>query len=166
MGYSLFSLDPGTVSWRFKALDSGFPFVLITAPADYRPLRHERQAAQPGFTVRALVFGAQAIEEVRYCLGEGLGLPMRLDEQGVWQAEATGAAGVAASLTLTVEARDATGRLGRHRLLPARAPYQPPCQPGAARIGAWEENGGFGHAAGPQPQRKTKQFNQRSVPTS
>ncbi len=145
-------------SWRFKALDSGFPFVLITAPADYRLLRHEQQAVQPGFTIRALIFGTQAIAEVRYWLGEGPGLPMRLDEQGVWQAEATRAAGAAPFLTLTVEARDITGRLGRHRLLPALPPYQPLHRPGAgsdaASIGAWEENGISGTQLGPNRNAK------------
>jgi Icc protein len=31
VGYSLISLDGDIVSWRFKPLDGGFPFVLITA---------------------------------------------------------------------------------------------------------------------------------------
>jgi 3',5'-cyclic AMP phosphodiesterase CpdA len=36
VGYSIVALDGGVVSWRFKALDDAFPFVLITAPADRR----------------------------------------------------------------------------------------------------------------------------------
>ncbi|HET9503517.1 MAG TPA: metallophosphoesterase [Hymenobacter sp.] len=154
VGYSLISLDQGVVSWRFKPLDGSFPFVLITAPADYRLLRHAGQAVAEQFTVRAVVFGANDVAEVVCWLGDdGPRLPMQRDAHGVWQATATCPAGAGQRLPLTVEARDATGRPGRHRLLLALAPYQPPPRPGAgsdaASIGAWEENGILGTQLGP-----------------
>lgn len=110
VGYSLISLDQGIVSWRFKPLDSGFPFVLITAPADYRLLRHAGQAVGAQFSIRAVVLGAHAVAEVRYQLAAGPWLPMLPGATGVWQAEAECPAGAALPLLLTVEARDATGR--------------------------------------------------------
>ncbi|RZK31782.1 MAG: metallophosphoesterase, partial [Hymenobacter sp.] len=76
VGYSLISLDGGVVSWRFKPLDGGFPFVLITAPADYRLLRYAEQAIQQQVTIRTVVFGGQPIVEVRYWLNEETPLAM------------------------------------------------------------------------------------------
>jgi hypothetical protein len=154
VGYSLISLDQGIVSWRFKPLDGSFPFVLITAPADYRLLRHAGQAVAGHFIIRAVVFGANAVETVHYWLGDdGPRLPMQRDAQGVWWAAATCPAGAGPRLPLTVEARDTTGRPGRHQLLLALAPYQPPPQPDAgsdaASIGAWEANGILGTQLGP-----------------
>jgi len=155
VGFSLVSLDQGVVSWRFKPLDAVFPFVLITAPADYRLLRHAGQAVGAQFTVRAVVLGAEEVQQVAYWLGDDDAprQPMQRDAVGVWWATASLPAGAAARLPLTVEARDATGRPGRHQLRLAVAPYQP--QPRAAAgsdatsIGAWEENGIMGTQLGP-----------------
>src|SRR5216683_2669966 len=36
VGFSLAAIDRGVVSWRFKPLEAGWPFVLITSPADRR----------------------------------------------------------------------------------------------------------------------------------
>jgi hypothetical protein len=153
VGYSLTSLDQGVVSWRFKPLDGGFPFVLITAPADYRLLRHAGQAVGAQFIVRAIVFGANDVASVQYQLAAGPWLPMQLDAAGVWQAEATCPAGAALLLLLTVQARDATGRPGRHQVQLAPAPYQLPARLGAGSdstsLGAWEDNGILGTQLGP-----------------
>jgi len=154
VGYSLVSLDQGIVSWRFKPLDGGFPFVLITAPADYRLLRHASQAVAQQFLVRAAVFGANDVATVTYWLGDdGPQLPMQRDAQGVWWAEATRPASAGPLLALTVEAHDATGRPGRHQVRLALAPYQLLPRPGAGsddvRIGAWEANGILGTQLGP-----------------
>ncbi|TVT43668.1 metallophosphoesterase [Hymenobacter setariae] len=165
VGYSLISLDGGIVSWRFKPLDNSFPFVLITAPADYRLLRHAEQVVAASFTIQALVFGAHAVTEVVYWLDEGPRLPMQPDAHGVWQAEATW---TTPFHTLTVAARDATGRLGRHQLVPALSPSQLLGQPGlgsdAVSIGAWEENGILGTQLGPN--RNAKPLNHRPSPSS
>jgi 3',5'-cyclic-AMP phosphodiesterase len=153
VGYSLTSLDQGIVSWRFKPLDGGFPFVLITAPADYRLLRHAGQAVGAQFSIRAVVFGANAVASVQYQLASDSWRPMQLDAAGVWQAAATCPAEATLPLLLTVEARDITGRPGRHQLQLAPAPYQPPPRLGAGSdatsVGAWEENGILGTQLGP-----------------
>ncbi len=153
VGYSLVSLDQGIVSWRFKPLDGAFPFVLITAPADYRLLRHASQAVGAQFSIRAVVFGANAIASVQYQLASGPWLPMQLDAAGVWQADAACPVGATLPLLLTVEARDVTGRPGRHQVQVAPAPYQPLSRSGAgsdaSSIGAWEDNGILGTQLGP-----------------
>lgn len=158
VGYSLISLDGGIVSWRFKPLDGAFPFVLITAPADYRLLRNADQTIQQHVSIHAVVFGGQPITAVHYWLGDGPRLAMQLDDYGIWRAAATVPAFTTALLPLTVEARDATGRLGRHQLTLARAPYQPPQRLGAGSdatsIGAWEENGIMGTQLGPNRNAK------------
>jgi len=153
VGYSLVSLDQGVVSWRFKPLDGSFPFVLITAPADYRLLRHAGQAVGPQFLVRAVVFGANAVASAHYQLAGGPWLPMQRDAAGVWWAAASRPAGATLPLPLTVEVRDSTGRPGRHQVQLAPAPYQLPARPGAgsdaASLGAWEDNGILGTQLGP-----------------
>ena len=154
VGYSLISLDQGIVSWRFKPLEGSFPFVLITAPADYRLLRHAGQAIGAQFVVRAVVFGANDVAAVHYWLGDdGPRWPMQRDAQGVWWAEAACPVAAGPRLPLTVEARDSTGRPGRHQLRLALAPYLAPPRAGAgsdaASIGAWEENGILGTQLGP-----------------
>ncbi|MDO7883923.1 metallophosphoesterase family protein [Hymenobacter cheonanensis] len=158
VGYSLTSLDQGIVSWRFKPLDAAFPFVLITAPADYRLLRHASQAVGRQFTIRAIVLGANAVASVQYQLAGGSWQPMQRDAAGVWQAAAACPAGATLPLSLIVEARDATGRPGRHQVQLAPAPYQPPPRPGAgsdaARLGAWEDNGILGTQLGPNRNAK------------
>ncbi len=57
VGYSLVTLDRGVVSWRFKALDDAFPFVMITTPADHRLMRQPNQAVKGLTEVQAVVFG-------------------------------------------------------------------------------------------------------------
>ena len=160
VGCSLISLDAGVVSWRFKPLDSGFPFVLITTPADYRLLRHPSPADWQAVLIRAVVFGGQPVIEVQYWLDEGPRLAMQADAHGTWQAEATRPAKADFS-TLTVEARDSTGRLGRHQITLAPPAYQPPSRPGtasdAASIGAWEANGILGTQLGPNRNAKSPQ---------
>lgn len=92
-------------------------------------------------------------------LGEGPQLAMQLDADGVWQATTTLPAGAGPLAALTVEARDATGRLGRHQLTLAVAPYRLPHKASAgsdaASIGAWEENGIMGTQLGPNRNAKS-----------
>ncbi|HEV7439267.1 MAG TPA: metallophosphoesterase [Methylobacterium sp.] len=55
VGYAVVAIDGGVTSWRFKPLDQGWPFVLITSPADRRVATAAR-ADVPLMPVRALVF--------------------------------------------------------------------------------------------------------------
>jgi len=160
VGCSLISLDGGVVSRRFKPLDSAFPFVLITTPADYRLLRHPSPADWQAMLIRAVVFGGKLITEVYYWLDAGPRLAMQPDAHGTWQAEAMRST-TATFSTLTVEAHDNTGRLGRHQITLAPPAYQHPSQPGtasdAASIGAWEANGILGTQLGPNRNAKPPQ---------
>ena len=58
VGYSVIAADAGIVSWRFKALQDAFPFVLIASPADYRLVRKkERLVSGQGTAVMPIPSG-------------------------------------------------------------------------------------------------------------
>jgi hypothetical protein len=152
VGYSIASLDAGIVSWRFKALDDAFPFVLITAPADHRLIRDPGQVVTGLMEVRALVFDRRAIRSVACRVEQDEWTPMSLAPGArLW----TGRLLVPADtlVTLTVEAVDETGRPGQHMIKAATPAYMPPCRArtgsDAASVGAWPENGIFGTQLGP-----------------
>lgn len=73
VGFSIAAVDRGVVSWRFKTLESSWPLVMITSPADRRLAMHD--AVTPD--IRASAWGASAIRSAQF----------RID-QGPWQAMA------------------------------------------------------------------------------
>ena len=151
-GYSIATFDDGIVSWRFKPLDDGFPFVVITAPADHRLIRRSTQDASGRRSVRAMVFGQRRVAHVACRIDDGAWTAMRLSEDGrVWSAETEFPS--IPVCNLTVRARDEAGRLGEHRLQPASPAFVPPPRQrrgsDADSIGAWPENGILGTQIGP-----------------
>src|SRR5258705_1890379 len=60
VGFALAAIDRGAVSWRFKMLESPWPFVMITAPADRRLVT---QLDPASCEVRASAWGAVPIAE-------------------------------------------------------------------------------------------------------
>jgi Icc protein len=76
-GFSLAAVDGGAVSWRFKTLDSSWPFVLITAPADRRLMTGSHQVAGEDCVIRASAFGAVPIAEAAFSIDSGKWRPMR-----------------------------------------------------------------------------------------
>src|SRR5258707_4123104 len=64
VGFSVMAVDQGVVSWRFKPLDTAWPFVLITSPADHRLITNAEvrdQVAHGPFDVRALAWSGDGI---------------------------------------------------------------------------------------------------------
>jgi hypothetical protein len=156
-GYSLTTIDRGVVSWRFKALDDAFPFVVITSPADHRLLRHPNQKVQSDCEIRALVFGSLAIKRVA-CQLDGQWTSMtRGEAENLWTARLTINTDQP-TVSLTVRAEDESGRLGQHILEIATNAYVPASRPrrgsDAAAIGAWPENGILGTQLGPNRNAK------------
>lgn len=153
VGYSLISIDQGTVSWRFKALHDAFPFVLITTPADYRLWREDDQPHPEGTTVvRAIVCGKRPISRVTCQLNQDAPIPMRLSPDGdVWAVEL--AIPQENPLTITVEATDSTGRPGRHTIeliTPfSHRTIRYKAGSDADSIGGWPQNGILGTQLGP-----------------
>jgi Icc protein len=74
VGFSLASVKDGVVSWRFKPLQSLWPFVMITSPADHRLVT---DIGRPGhvisgtFPVTARVFGSSAAVACRCRINDG-----------------------------------------------------------------------------------------------
>ena len=152
VGYSIVTLDDGRVSWRFKALDDPFPFVVITAPADHRLIRGSSQSVEASTEVRALVFGGRPIARAACQVEDGAWTPMtRAPGERFWKARVP--VPVGRLVTLTVEALDESGRPGRHTIRAATHAYVPPVRmrdgSDAATIGGWPENGIFGTQLGP-----------------
>lgn len=152
VGYSIATLDGGVVSWRFRALDDGFPFVVITAPADHRLIRGEDQRVGARCTVRALVFGASATRRVACRVEGGEWAEMaRADGSDLWSADLDLPGD--RLVGIEVHAVDALGRPGVHAIRAAGPGFAPPHR--AARgsdadsVGAWPENGIFGTQLGP-----------------
>jgi hypothetical protein len=156
VGYSIATFDDGIVSWRFKALDDPCPFVVITAPADHRLMRHPVQAINGSSEVRALVFGARVIKSVACQVGDAWTLMTPTSGGRVWTASVPIPS--ERFVTLTVQAVDETGRPGQHTIQAATRAFVPPVRlrngSDAASVGAWPENGIFGTQLGPNRNSK------------
>ncbi|GEP05364.1 metallophosphoesterase family protein [Methylobacterium oxalidis] len=151
VGFAVAAIDAGVVSWRFHPLATGWPLVLVTAPADRRLAHDAAQAVGAETEIRALVLGDAPIAECRFSIDGGPWLPMtRPDGERCHRArlalppEARG---------IAVRATDARGRTTEDRVEPARdaACIRRSEAPGsdAAAIGAWPERGLLGTQLGP-----------------
>ena len=82
-GFAFIAIDDGAVSWRFKTLNSSWPFVMITSPPDRRLVVHDTPpnvAAQ--CKVRASVWGAAAIVKAEARSDDGEWQPMAIEAHG------------------------------------------------------------------------------------
>lgn len=156
-GYAIASYDNGVVSWRFKALDEGFPYVLITSPCDHRLMRHQQQKVSGRCVVRAHVFGGRKLASVE-CAISKRACAMNSKDGRLWETELDSPD--QNLLTITVRATDDSGRIGQHTILAPGATYAVPHRTGrgsdAASVGAWPENGILGTQLGPN--RNAKPF--------
>lgn len=158
VGYSLITIDNGTVSWRFKPLDDPFPFVMITAPVDYRLIKDEKEKIVDIAEIHATVFGSRDLKSVHCKVGDNDDwLPMTSDNGKHYKASVNTLPDTA-KVTFTVEATDETGRPGRHSII---APGQSftiteRVQDGSNHnvVEAWPENGIFGTQLGPNQNGK------------
>ena len=152
VGYSVATLDRGIVSWRFKALDDAFPFVVITAPADHRLMRGPAQRVEGRCTGRARVFGATPPRSVVCRVEDGVWIAMtQAPGLRTWSAELDLPGD--RLVTIEVQAVDASGRPGLHVIRAAGPGHRLPARDArgsdADAIGAWPENGIFGTQLGP-----------------
>jgi 3',5'-cyclic-AMP phosphodiesterase len=151
VGYSFATIDSGVVSWRFKALDDPFPFVIITAPTDHRLMRGLDQTITGKTEVRAMVFGARSIQNVDCRIGDAWVEMRRSPEDNLWVASLTFPA--EPLVPLTARAVDESGRPGQHTIVVATRIYTAAVRSrngsDAASIGAWPENGIPGTQLGP-----------------
>jgi hypothetical protein len=151
-GFSIAAVDGDGASWRFKAADSPWPWVMITSPVDER-LSVDRAAFDPrgGLTVRALVLGQDVSGvEVRVDGGESLAMAAVPAEVGMWSA-AVGPVSEGRH-TIRVLAHGGSGILAHDEIVVCfPAPKRKPSVLGThdSRIGAWPEHGLLGTRLGP-----------------
>ena len=85
VGFSFAALDGDAVSWRFKPLESPWPFVMITAPADRR-LDLAEEGTAPARLVRASAWGAASISDAEFRVDDGPWRAMSLEGRGIFSA--------------------------------------------------------------------------------
>lgn len=145
VGYSLVTVDDDIVSWRFKPLDAGFPFVMITAPADHRLTRGAGQTVEGAVEIRALTVGRRPVAKVECKVEDGgWGSMTRQEGSRLWCATTAMAPQASPLVTIEVRAWDQSGRPGTHTIRAATTAWTPPKRAGngsdADSIGAWPEN--------------------------
>ena len=149
-GFSIAAVDGRTVSWRFKPLDTAWPFVLVTQPADRRLVTDANQIVDDPFLVRAKVVGDAPIESVEVQVGDGAWVSMAPVPGGItlWEAHC-----LAPGADVRVRARDAQGREDEDQVEPARPGWTAPERTADGsdqdRVGAWPEKGILDTQLGP-----------------
>lgn len=126
VGFSLVSLNQGVVSWRFKPLESPWPFVMITSPSDYRlvtDLKCPTHVVSGEFTATARVFGAEKSGCARRVNDEPWDSMHRAaySSHREWCSVAP-----AGRFTLTVEATDPSGNTDADTICVATPGFRPP----------------------------------------
>lgn len=150
-GFSIAALDGDFVSWRFKTLESTWPFVMITAPSDRRLATSPSAATH----VRAKVFGENIVSVLLAIEGDAP-QPMTRDERdpSIWAAALPSRyndTGVALSVT----AVDAEGARDTDRIEWGGAAYRPEAVADAVfgtdahAVEPWPEHGVLGTQLGP-----------------
>ena len=162
VGFSIGALDGGVASWRFKTLEQGWPFVLITAPADHRltPKPAAPALLPRGTTdIRARVWSGDGIAAVHARIGDGAEQTMVMDTQddaeaGVWQCCVPSPADGLHELVVT--AQDKAGGSDQDRIMVRVSRNGVPtakARDGTAFdgliVGAWPEKGIPGTQLGP-----------------
>jgi 3',5'-cyclic-AMP phosphodiesterase len=135
------------VSWRFKPLQSSWPFVMITSPADRRlaigphPEANIRQ-------VRASAWGAASIAQAEFRIDDQEWLPMYGGDGGQFGSELMAPDGL---FRLSVRVTDQQGDRDTDTI--EVAPYRPmgrqPTGSDAGSVGIWPERHLFGTRLGP-----------------
>lgn len=149
-GFSVAAVEGRGVSWRFKPIESAWPFVLITRPTDRRLSTQASQTNDNAPVVRAKVLSDTAITAVEMRADAGMWTPMRRVPDGVALWEAPVPAGTS---YLAVRSLDAKGRSDQDQVEPIghgwTAPERRADGSDADRIGAWPERGIMGTQLGP-----------------
>jgi hypothetical protein len=146
VGFSFAAIDGGVVSWRFKPLQSPWPFVMITSPADRRLALSYRETQTPR-QVRACAWGATSIIQAEWRVDDGPWQPMSAGDRGTFRAPLLIDLD---SFGLEVRVTDRSGASHTDRV---------DCEQGkvirkstgsdAGTIGAWPERHLFGTQLGP-----------------
>jgi len=146
VGFCFAALDGDVVSWRFKPLDSLWPFVMITAPADRRLDLNEADAAPPRH-VRACTWGAAPVSDAEFRVDGGPWRAMSLEDRGIFSAPF-----VTSQKTFRLEVRvtDENGAVATDAIeCDTNSARRTSTGSDAGSIGAWPERHLFGTQLGP-----------------
>ncbi len=155
-GFSIAAVDGRGVSWRFKALDQAWPFVLVTCPVDRRLVITADQVVSGPFVARVQVLDDAAIVAVDVQVDEGewsAMSPVR-GKAALWQALLALPGAV-----VRVRALDVQGRTDEDIVEPAGRDWTPLRRHAdgsdADRVGAWAQKGIFDTQLGPNRRGRT-----------
>lgn len=157
VGFAIAAIDQGVVSWRFKPLESPWPFVLITSPSDRR-LVIDRGAPMPlmagRISVRASVWGGAGALDVTCRIGNGPVQRLTTAGRGLYTGEIDlpDRADDTGHCALYVSASDTQGNRDEDVIELANAPAAAPIRStGSDRnsIGAWAHRHLLGTQLGP-----------------
>ena len=144
VGFSIAAVDRGVVSWRFKTLDSAWPFVMITSPPDKRLAMDTAPASE----IRAAAWGAAPIRSADVRVDESAWQPMKKTGGNLFSA--------AADLSgqrrrIEVRVTDDNGNTGSDTIEidAARASERTSLGSDRNAIGAWPERHLMGTQLGP-----------------
>lgn len=158
VGYAVVAIDGAAVSWRFKPLQSTWPFVLITSPADRRLATRAPTVSGGKIYVRAVAFSDRSSVDLRcdYSVDGGAWYPMTIGAGNTFVASVPWPAG---SRSVSVRVQD--GRacypdfIDVDTIEPAALDFvapSAPTRPGSdaqALLTPWPERGSRGDQLGP-----------------
>ncbi|WP_342713305.1 metallophosphoesterase [Bradyrhizobium sp. B124] len=146
VGFSFAALDGDVVSWRFKPLDSPWPFVMITSPADRRLDLREAEAA-PTRLIRACAWGAATVTSGAFRVDDGPWSPMSPGDRGIFTAPILAGRGM---FRLEVRVTDENGATDSDVIeCDASGVGRSSTGSDAGSIGAWPERHLFATQLGP-----------------
>lgn len=151
-GFSIAAVDGEWASWRFKAANLSWPFVMITSPADERLCVNAASLDQTdGLTVRALVLGLVVRRvEVQVDEGEPVSMAPVRGEVGMWSGRVAALSEGRHSIRVVAEGLEGAGgddRIAFRLPLPKRQAAVLGTH--ASSIGAWPEHGLLATRLGP-----------------
>lgn len=157
-GSSVSALDGDVLSWRFRTLGSGWPFVLVTSPSDFRlatDLQSRTQVPEGSIAVRAELFGASSSAAVSARLDGERETPLERDADGTWIARFEDVPDGLHVLSVTATEPDGASDTDRVEVLVRNARERPKRGPALAlgrdlhSIRAWPSHGIPGGRLGP-----------------
>jgi 3',5'-cyclic-AMP phosphodiesterase len=149
VGFAFAAIDRGAVSWRFKTLESSWPFVMITSPTDRRlaiaPHSGEGNVCNE---VRASTWGAVPIAQAEFRIDEQAWSPMYGGDGGLFSAELSAPGG---SFRLSVRVTDQQRNQDTDiiEVAPFVRAVGKPTGSDVRSIGAWPERQLLGSQLGP-----------------
>ena len=120
VGFSITNLDNGVVSWKFKPL-GGWPFVMITLPADKRFITdasNPHQVVRGEIDLRAKIWDDQTITSAMYQVDNSTPQPLtRIGTSNMWSAKWDSAKVSCGDHQLTVTVQGKDGKTSQDRII-------------------------------------------------